>query len=188
VAILFVMVSIDRTLSLALLSAHHGKDAFHTFLVLWLRFSPYYLAGYILVKWPMRVRKSAALFCVLICTALLSIITVFAYRMGWEDPYFSYDSLNPFVICASLALFGCFSGIPVSCSPKAHAWLRYLASLTLGIYLVHPLWLRGLHSVGIDGRLLHAAVGIPVATAMALVLSGVTIAAMRGTPFLRRVV
>jgi surface polysaccharide O-acyltransferase-like enzyme len=189
VATLLLVASIDRTFSLAMLSAQHGIDAPHTFLVRWLPYTAYFLAGCVFVKWPLRISIAWALACFLICYTLLLIITGYVHQQGWQDPYFAYDDdFNPLVIAASLALFACFSSIPVSCSPGTHVGLRSLADLTLGIYLVHPLWLDALSRVGVDGRLLDPAVGIPLTVVTAFSLSGVTAALIKVTPILRRVI
>jgi surface polysaccharide O-acyltransferase-like enzyme len=187
-ACLFVVAAIDRTVSLATMSAHHDKAEPHTFLVLWLRFIPYFLAGYILTKWRPRVRVAAALGCALTCWAVLCLITAYAHSKGWQDPYFAYDSLDPSVIIASLTLFACFSSVPVSCSPAIAARLQSLAGLTLGIYLVHPLWLDVLRKIGVTGLLHPALIGIPLTAAAAFLLSAITTAAIRAMPILRRVV
>jgi surface polysaccharide O-acyltransferase-like enzyme len=160
-AILFVVASIDRTVSLATMSAHHDKAEPHTFLVLWLRFVPYFLAGYILTKWRPRIRVASAITGTLACWAVLWLITAYAHSKGWQDPYFAYDSLNPVVIITSLILFAWFSSVPVSCSPATAGRFQRLAGLTLGIYLVHPLWLDALKKIGLTGLLHPAILGIP---------------------------
>jgi len=184
----FLITSIDRTLSLAMLSAHHLKDAPHTFLVLWLRFLPYFLAGYILIKWPRRISIALTMACALISCALLSVVTAYAHQKDWEDPYFAYDYLDPIVVFVSLVLFARISSTPVSCSPTTRRSLQSLASLTFGIYLVHPLWLNALQKVGLSGLTYPAVVCIPLTTVTAFALSAVTTAAIRATPVLRRVV
>jgi surface polysaccharide O-acyltransferase-like enzyme len=84
--------------------------------------------------------------------ALLSVVTAyFHFRTDWPNPYFTYEYFDPLVICASLVLFACFSSAQVSCSPTLSRRLQSLAGLTLGIYLVHPLWLDALQKIGLTG-------------------------------------
>jgi surface polysaccharide O-acyltransferase-like enzyme len=185
---LLLVASIDGTVSLATHSVHHWiKAPPHTFLVLWLPYTGYFLAGYVLIKWPRRISIALGLACALMCCALLSMITGYVH-WRWRYPYFTYDFFNPIVVGASLALFACFSSIPVSCSPETRLRLQSLAGLTLGIYLVHPLWLDALYSVGLDGVFFVTVVGIPLTAATAFLLSGVTAALINATPVLRRVI
>jgi surface polysaccharide O-acyltransferase-like enzyme len=184
----FLIASTDRTIWLTAMSAHHDKDAPHTFLLLWLPYTAYFLAGYILVKWPVHISAAAAITCAVISTVLVSCVVSYAHNHGWQDPYFAYDSFNPLGICMSLPLFAYLSHLPVSCSPTTRRRFQSLAGLTLGIYLVHPLWLSALQRIGLTGVSHHTFVGIPLTAATAFVLSALTTAAIRSTPILRRVV
>jgi surface polysaccharide O-acyltransferase-like enzyme len=166
-----------------------GIEPPHNLLMLWLPYTAYFLTGYILLKWPRRIGIGEALGCAAICSVLLALLTAYVhFRMGWRDAYFTYLAFDPLVIGASVVLFACFSTVPIACSPASAAWFRRLAGLTLGIYLVHPLWLAALHRAGPDGYFVHPLVGIPVTAAVAFFLSVLTTAAMRATPMLRRVV
>jgi surface polysaccharide O-acyltransferase-like enzyme len=60
--------------------------------------------------------------------------------------------------------------------------------LVLGIYVIHPLWLRALKEIGIDAYLVHPALGIPLTTLLAFGLSLVSAQAIAAIPVLRRTV
>jgi surface polysaccharide O-acyltransferase-like enzyme len=184
--LIFVIASLDRpTMSIT----YKGNTPDHTFLVLWLPFTAYFLTGYILTKWPRRITIAQAVACTVICSGFLAIIrTYLRLRVGWKDFNFIFDPFNPLVVAVSVAIFGCFSSLPLSCSPETLRRIHSLAGLTLGIYLVHPLWLAALQYVGIDGFSHRTFVGIPFTTATAFLLSAITTAAIHATPILRRVV
>lgn len=184
----FVIASIDRTIALTAMSVHHDNAASHTFLVLWLPYTAYFLAGYILVKWPLHISVAVAMTCAVMSTVLVCLVVAYAHRSGWQDPYCAYNSFNPLGISTSIPVFACLLNRHVSWGTKTRARVRSLAGLTLGIYLVHPFWLEALSHVGLDGFSGGPTVGIPLTAVTAFCLAAVTTALIRATPVLRRVV
>jgi len=102
-------------------------------------------------------------------------------HIAWEVMY-SY--LNPLVIVMSLCVFRFGISQPLKSQPAA-AWVQRLAPLTLGIYLIHPLWLELLRRVGLYGSALHPAVGIPATALVAFSLSAASTALLGSLPYVR---
>lgn len=100
----------------------------------------------------------------------------------------AYDWFNPITIFMSVLVFACLTSIPLLCSPRTRACIQYLASLTLGIYVVHPFWIMTLHHFGITGLRDPAIAAIPFIAAAVFLLSAITTAAIRAAPVLRRTV
>ena len=110
----FVIASIDRTIALTAMSVHHDNAASHTFLVLWLPYTAYFLAGYILVKWPLHISVAVAMTCAVMSTVLVCLVVAYAHRSGWQDPYCAYDLFNPLGISTSIPVFACLLNRHVS--------------------------------------------------------------------------
>lgn len=187
-ALIFLIASVDRTAS-ATLTAFAAEENTHTFLVMWLPYTAYFLMGYILTRWPSRIGVANTLICVIVSCAVTALLTGYArFYLKWPDPYYIYDWFNPIIICMSVLVFACFTSIPLSCSPRTRVCIEYLASLSLGIYVVHPFWIITLHHFGLTGMRHPAILAIPLTAAAAFALSAITTAAIRATPILRRTV
>ncbi|MDP0501294.1 MAG: acyltransferase [Verrucomicrobiota bacterium JB022] len=66
--------------------------------------------------------------------------------------------------------------------------LNFVASASLGIYLIHPIFLEGLARLGYNSAQLSTAVGVPALTLVTLLLSLVATAVMQRVPVLNHAV
>ncbi|KAF0094920.1 MAG: hypothetical protein E1N59_1348 [Puniceicoccaceae bacterium 5H] len=158
------------------------------------RFVPYigfYILGYVLLgpshleryKWP----------------ALAIFITGFvvtALGNGWRQPILDKESIYYQYLFPSIALkiVALFILIRVFCGS-----LRYptgapgklsqqLAAASLGVYLIHPLFLEAFERAGLNPAEVPPALGIPALTFMTFTLSVVATLGCKRLPYLRGVV
>ncbi|NQT93636.1 MAG: hypothetical protein HQ559_12825, partial [Lentisphaerae bacterium] len=61
-------------------------------------------------------------------------------------------------------------------------------SSVLGIYLVHPLLIRGLRELGVGGSFIHPAFGVPVVSLLVFAGAWAAITVARRIPLVRRTV
>lgn len=177
-----IMTSVDSTVA-----AWQG-DTSRTFISLFVPFLGYFMAGHELTKvrlWPRR--KLWAL--VLLSSVLIAgVAGALVPSMGSKAWAVMYHYLNPLVVVQSLAVFG----LILQSSPRivANNWTSAsnLAGLSLGVYVLHPVWLAVLHKVGLNGLTIHPVVGIPLVTALTVALAGAATAVLLRLPGLRRTV
>lgn len=96
-----------------------------------------------------------------------------------------YAYPNPLLVLLGASVF------LLGLRPPAGRWAQAgvaLAPLSLGIYLIHPLWLLALSQWGITGFLWQPALGIPLTTLACFTLSALSTAALLRVPLLREVV
>lgn len=167
-----------------------NKHAAHTFLLLWLPYTAYFLAGFILKNLQYRMRTTSVILTSLFLFGLVAAQTAFIrFSFSREDVYdFTYSSFNPIIVCVSLILFAYFSNLPLSVSEQARLRIQSVSGLTLGIYIVHPLWLEYLRNAGLDGFIFTPLIGIPLTASAVFILSLGTTYLLRFTPALRRTV
>lgn len=98
-----------------------------------------------------------------------------------------YSNFNPLVIIISFAvyLYILKAVNSISASKKLISLSHYLSTLTLGIYCIHPFWLDILNNFGLNGFTVGPIIGIPLAAAVAFVLSLASVIILDRIPYVR---
>jgi len=173
----------------ALVESVRNSSHISTFLTTFIPFIPYLFAGRRLFERPRAGypawRLAAAGFCgVLIALGLWTLIP----KIGLDKALVTmYGYLNPLTAAAAWCIFQSFVHREPK-SEKLRAWVARCASVSLGIYMVHPFWLYWLNRVGLDGGWIHPLLGIPATTAAAFLLSAASSELMAKVPGLKSVV
>ncbi len=157
-----------------------------TFLPRFLPFVSYFLAGHYLLNHPIELRNRWLISIIFFCGFLIALGTgVLLQVLGPISLKFEtmYSFLNPVVVIMSLCIFLLFTKISISLGA-----LQRIAPITLGVYVIHPLWLWFLAKFGITGFLVHPLVGIPTTTILAFALSAMSAALLVNIPVLKRTV
>lgn len=162
---------------------------------LWLERTPYFfelflpyigflLLGYILKKPGSGPSPLMALVTVLAgVAATASSIYLAGKAYGLSYGIWAYSYLSPTVICTSLGVF-----LLLRECPLRSALLTAVSPYVLGIYLIHPVFLRLFEIIGIDSWLLGPAVGIPITVFATVLASTVSVRIMVRHHLLKRVV
>lgn len=202
-----------QVLSVALLLGFSSADSIAngitgTELSAFARFAPflgYYLLGYLMREPAVRreeILKWAAglLGCILLLAATTGwLVKEFGFRAYPSLGMMMYDFLSPvrivMAICAWLVLVKLFHE-PWPTSPRGRQWIRRWADLTLGLYLVHPMfremWYLGrfgpLHlSHGLSAAWPNFWIGIPVMAVLVYVPALLTTMLLMRIPYVRRI-
>jgi surface polysaccharide O-acyltransferase-like enzyme len=165
-----------------------GKSA--TFLPRFLPFIGYFLVGHYLSVYPheLKIKASYLVVIAIVCGAIIAAGTgALLPALGSRAWGIMYSYLNPVVIVMSVCIFLFFARATFSMS-TLYGLTQRIAPITLGIYVIHPLWLWGLAKFGITAFWSHPLVGIPLTTFLAFVLSALTAELLAGIPVLRRTV
>ena len=170
-ALAFTYVAIDPMG----MAGHESTTAFH----LIPDFVFYLLLGCCLARhpphWPLRLTVGL----MLLSLALILLTIGWGYpRYGMQAGYFALSFFNPWVMLMSVGVFVAFQN-------HADAWGRHptvvmLSGLTLGIYLLHPLFLAALPA--------PTPATAPVWAVVAFVLSALAVWLLRRVPLLRATV
>jgi surface polysaccharide O-acyltransferase-like enzyme len=167
------------------MSGPHG-GRFSIFIGSFFEFMPYCIAGYLIGTSPAGKRKGLP-WLVFFVAGLASILL--SYRLANESDeirFYSYNFVSITVVPMSLALFALSKRLD---RPLLGARLTsYGASLTFGIYLIHPAMLKLMEAWGITATMLHPAVAVPLTAACALLLSTLAAAGLMALPGLRRTI
>lgn len=171
----FVIAAIEATL---------GGSASATFLPRFLPYIGYFLAGYHLLNHRSNLTGGLLAFIVFVCGIIVATATGALFTVigpsSWE---IMYTYLNPIVIIMSLSVFLLFTkNTTVNLLPTGIT--QRIAPITLGVYLIHPLWLWFLAKFGISGFLIHPVIGIPITTCLAFTLSAISAALLASVPVL----
>lgn len=162
--------------------------SYTTFFPSFIPFTGYFLAGYSL--YINRVKYSPYLLRIIVITCGFTITIgtgLLLSRLGSRSWEIMYSYQNPFVILMSLCMF--ILMLERSWHSRVVTGIaNYIAPISLGIYLIHPLWLWVLARVGISGSLWHPLVGIPITTFIAFILSAATASLMATNSILKRLV
>ena len=160
----------------------HKSTIFYQFIP----FLGFFLAGYCLYNKFFSFKPGLLVFLFFFCGIAVAISTGALLSIEPQPWSYTYANLNPLVIIMSLSLFGLVAG-RFEVSPPTGRIIRAIAPLTLGIYLIHPIWLDLLHYFRLD-FFFHPVIGIPVTTLIVFLLSAVSAFCFRALPGLRRAV
>lgn len=154
--------------------------------VAWMLFVPY--LGYYILGFSLKRRTGDPLTPLL---GLLGWLLAAAYLIFGEwvratdaEPtealrYVILGHFSPAVILESLGVFVCLR----EWVRRESRWVRELAQLSLGIYLIHPYLLEELAQSGLSNRWHGPAVGVPVTVAVLLAFSTLAIYLIQRAPF-----
>ncbi len=157
------------------------------FLFWFIPYVPYAVAGHLLLTSERPVHR--------VLTAIVFGLAVAGTAAGCyvlasaDDIYgglYAYDYLSITVIPMSIAVFLLAKGWTLA-AISADASAR-LAALTLGIYLIHPIFLGPISSLQEAYIEMPALLAVPLVSALAFVLSGVTALAIQHVPGVRRII
>jgi surface polysaccharide O-acyltransferase-like enzyme len=159
-----------------------------TFLPRFLPFVGYFLAGHYLLNRHGQLTVRSLVSILLVCGSVVAIAVAALFPLlGPESWGIMYAPQNPFVIVMAMCIFIlCTKHINAKLLPKS--LVRRIAPITLGVYLVHPLWLWLLGKFGCTGFLIHPVIGIPITSLLGFTLSVVTSVFLAKVPVLRRTV
>ncbi|MFO1242538.1 MAG: acyltransferase family protein [Rickettsiales bacterium] len=129
--ILFLLVIAHKLLGLIWPQIVMEPNAFTFFI----RFLPFYLLGYEVRDWRVSPRVLIPVF--LFMCLLAAGWNAMAY-IYWHKNAYAFAYLNPLIILTALLLFLLALQMPVFPIPK---YILHLSDCTLGIYLIHPIWL-----------------------------------------------
>lgn len=184
---------------IVLMSAAALHDALYSFgyapplasvFSMYLPFLGYYLTGFALVQHTPRFPSGLLVGGAAACAFAIALgIRPSLDRYGVSPAgLYLYEYLAPPVIGMSLAVFLLGSRIPTPDPTRLAARLvRDLSAATLGIYLIHPMWIRLLRDQGLAVRPLGV-LGVPIVASVALLLSYAAVSVLRRTPLLRQTV
>jgi surface polysaccharide O-acyltransferase-like enzyme len=150
------------------------------------RFIGYYLLGAVVASSGASARMGLAACAVFVLAAVGAVI-----GFGTRGSPYLFDFLSVTVVAMSVAIF--IAGV----SLRGEGWLRRIAKrplfhemvvCSLGIYLVHPLVLRGAEFTGAFARLSAASWFMPVAVLLVFAASLALTAVLRRVPGVRSVV
>lgn len=162
-----------------------GRSPFIAWFVFYL---PYFFAGYFFVHrrtGAVRRKTSAAMY--LLCAGLTALgCYVLTVRYNLKTGLFFYTNLSPTVILLSVSLFAGLKKSDASLPPSRR--VRDLAGLSLGIYLIHPLYIDLLKYFGWESKHFLPWISIPLLSVIVFLFSGLTALVISRLPFLRRVV
>ena len=98
-----------------------------------------------------------------------------------------YSNFNPLVIIMSLSVYMIMLNTrsPFVLSDRACFLVHQVASLGIGIYVIHPLWIAAGKKIGMSGLWLTPVLGIPALSIIVFMLSWATASALGRVPLLK---
>jgi surface polysaccharide O-acyltransferase-like enzyme len=164
-----------------------GVKSWSTFLPRFIPFIGYFLAGYYLIN-NVHSLTNRLLFLIFLMSGLLiavgtGILLPVVGERSWK---IMYTYLNPIVIIMSLSVFLLFMKQKlILISPSL---IQRIANVSLGIYVIHPLWFWFLAKFKISPFMIHPLIGIPITAILAFTLSLALASLMSRVPILRKTV
>ncbi|MDD4872884.1 MAG: acyltransferase family protein [Kiritimatiellae bacterium] len=157
-------------------------------LVLFVPFIPYYLLGYELKK-VVSDRKigwfSLGMFFLSGAILLLTVFLLAGKAGKWGIIHWFFGSFSPFVLLMAICLFYFMYTLNQN---RLLTILARLSPLTLGIYVLHPFFIRFLGEVGFPGTLFNPNLAVVLLMITVFSWSALTAWAMIKIPYIRGLV
>lgn len=148
----------------------------------------YFVAGYHLRVVSIPFSRITVLSVSVLCGLLVSVFTGALFpQLGELSWSIMYSYLNPLVIGMSLGVYVAVVNAEMRVE-RFEPLIRFLAPLTLGVYVIHPVWLFALDRSVFNDVALPSIVKIPVLSFLAFGLSALCTRCLLLFPGLRRVV
>lgn len=154
-----------------------------TFLSSFLPYVGYFVAGYYLQRYAPKPSNTQLIRYAATSVMLISFGVGLLFPVLGENAWIlMYSYLNPLVIILSCSVYILASRLELQ-SLLALKFVRLLAPLTLGIYVIHPIWLS------VTNKLLSLPIiGIPVTAIIVFLLSSISAWVISQIPLLKRTI
>jgi surface polysaccharide O-acyltransferase-like enzyme len=159
----------------------------------------YFVLGHYLNKVDIGKKSRSIIYVVAVVGLLISILGTYVWTSRSEgelqDYFYNYFSVT--VIALSAAVFLAFSKVDwekkLPDGSRASRLLADASSASLGIYLIHPLFLETLHmlklhGMTIDATFVHPALAIPLVSIVTIAASFIAVRILQKVPLIRRIV
>jgi len=178
--ILFILSSINSA---------YGKSFGHSklFINWFLMFLPYYFMGYLIRKTNIKPRKLilfSVFFLSVTGTSLGFYLT--AINNGLAKGFYFYEYLSITVIPMSISIMFLLKEFSVPIINKKIT--KNIALLTLGVYLVHPVFIEIVNRIGFRSELYNPILYVPMISVVVFVSSLVFAWVINKIPYLKRII
>lgn len=156
------------------------------FLNLCVPYLSYFIAGYLIAtstRNPNRTLLAAAFMAAVVVTGVG--VFFLGQRYGIGPALYLYDYLSPAVVAMSIAAMYLLKDFSL---PFSDAALKRISGLTLGVYLVHPLFLEWFARYKFNALLFSATLSVPVVAAAVFLSSYLAADLLSRIPLLKRVI
>jgi surface polysaccharide O-acyltransferase-like enzyme len=159
-----------------------------TILTIFIPYIGYYLCGY-QIRSMKEVKASArALWTLILMSLVLISLGTFTLvdLFGLDKGLFLYDFVSPPVVFMSVALFSLLRKMNFPGFLKGA--IRQVAPTALGIYVIHPIVINRLGTIGLSSTSFTPLVSIPLVSMVAFLLSCLATLVMSRIPYVRKTV
>ncbi len=160
----------------------NSKPFFFNFM----QFIPYFILGHIIGKIQLRQKYFFYSIIVFILSSFCTFIGTFYTVNNLEyNNYMFYDYLSITIILASISIFYILLNININ---EPIRKISLVAPLTLGIYIIHPLFIESARYLGLKVENYNPILSIPLFTFIIFILSSFLIFILLKIPYIRRTV
>lgn len=166
------------------------NDYYDGFGILSMEFISYFVLGYYLYSTPLgkHVKHFIYLLGILGLVGSALCTHVCSHYVGYTYSYF-YDDLHPFVMLVAVAVFVFAKEHCKAYSPSVRRVIVELSNCSLGIYLVHPLFMFGLNDYySLNSSTFNPVMSIPVLATFIFILSYLLVKVVSYIPYLKKTV
>lgn len=146
-------------------------------------YAGYFIFGYYLYRYPPEKKARLRLYAGGAAGLLTAIIvSALESKLKGQGTATAFDSFSVFTFLVVTALYVCFQNLKLS-PKRAGGWLlKELSADTLGIYLMHVLFIELLNDFNINSMTVNIIFGIPLLALVSFVICGSAAALLRRIP------
>jgi hypothetical protein len=136
------------------------------------RYLPYCFLGYYIFRVTITISFRWLIIIWLIIVVLIALLTAFFIDNTSLPGLYFYNSFNPLVIILSSVSLLIFKKCDKDLIPEIiNDKIKKYSKLTLGIYLVHPIFLESINFIGLGTRYTNSLLMIPITSVIVFILS-----------------
>lgn len=152
-------------------------------------YSGFFIAGYYFSKYELTPRLKKTLYIAAVFLAVISLMVTSQLSIMANKPdRLLYGYSAPNIIAAAFAIFVAFKSLfkDIHFTKQLSNNISYISSLTFGIFLIHPLFLKILSLVNIDASSFLPLISIPVLSVAVFLISAFCIGTLKKIPVFNR--
>lgn len=188
---LFVFMIVSYIISMIFFNCMRYYNINIYFIFEWINYLPYFLTGYFLREASKRYLKLTLIVFILaiVFTILITQYLSINYEISKQYGMYFYGYLTPNIVLMSVSLTYVLFYYIQNNKIKFYRWVEYLGRESLGIYLIHPLFILGFNlTFGIPSSVVTTFLFIVLVSISSILLSIIVLNILRKISILQNII
>lgn len=162
----------------------YESTKYKPFFLNFIQYIPYFILGYLISKVTYSKKYFTYSTIIFIFSNITTFVGTYYFVNNFDNnQYILYNYLSITTVIASITIFYILLNVNISKQIKK---LSLIAPMTLGIYIIHPLFIESLRFIGLKVENYNPLLSIPIFTIFIFLLSYLIVLLLMKLPYIKR--